>query len=370
MGRPGRGGVSMAEGDTEQGQAGSITIDELAALNDEIAALVRAGVPLDRGLLQAAGELPGGLKRITQALGERMSHGQTLSEALAAESQSTPPLYRAVVEAGAQSGRLSVALEGLARYVRGYSEARSTIGVALWYPIVVLTLAYALFVGLVTVIIPRFIGAFESLGLGIASPLRWLEQIGELAPYWWPVWPILLLALLFGWWRSGQAVSFQASSWSLLKLFPWMRSMLSDYESAGFAELMALLLEHRVPYPRAVILAAEATGNPATIRGARQLAAAVDRGEAPGKAMGTLPSRAFRPLLRWTLSAGQEQGSLGESLRNLAPMYRKRGVFQAEKLQVFLPTLLMLAIGGSATLVYGLTLFLPLTTLLRGLAAP
>ena len=201
-------------------------------------------------------------------------------------------------------------------------------------------------------------------------PLRWLEQVGELAPYWWPVWPVLLLVLLFGWWRSGQARSFQASSWSLLKLFPWMRSMLSDYESAGFAELMALLLEHHVPYPRAVILAAEATGNPATIGEPVSLPPPSSGESRRARRWRTLPTGAFRPLLRWTLAAGQEQGSLVQSLRNLAPMYRKRGVFQAEKLQVFLPTLLMLAIGGSATLVYGLTLFLPLTTLLRGLAAP
>ena len=41
----------MAEGEPGAGGAGRISIDELAALNDEIAALVRAGVPLDRGLL-------------------------------------------------------------------------------------------------------------------------------------------------------------------------------------------------------------------------------------------------------------------------------------------------------------------------------
>ena len=57
----------MAEGELGQGGAGRISIDELAALNDEIAALVRAGVPLDRGLLGAGGDLPGGLGRITSA---------------------------------------------------------------------------------------------------------------------------------------------------------------------------------------------------------------------------------------------------------------------------------------------------------------
>jgi general secretion pathway protein F len=149
-----------------------------------------------------------------------------------------------------------------------------------------------------------------------------------------------------------------------------MRGLLSDYESAGFSELMALLLEHQVPYPQAITLAADATGDSALAQGARQVAAAVERGRAPGEAMHELSSRSFRPLLRWALAAGPEQGSLVESLRNLGPMYRKRAAFQAEQLQIFLPTLLMLGIGGSATLLYALTLFIPLSTLLSGLATP
>ena len=38
----------MAKGERDGGKAGPISVDELAALNEEIAALVRAGVPLDR----------------------------------------------------------------------------------------------------------------------------------------------------------------------------------------------------------------------------------------------------------------------------------------------------------------------------------
>ena len=38
---------------------GSITIEQLIALNEEITALVRAGVPLERGLVVAGGRHPG-----------------------------------------------------------------------------------------------------------------------------------------------------------------------------------------------------------------------------------------------------------------------------------------------------------------------
>jgi general secretion pathway protein F len=155
-----------------------------------------------------------------------------------------------------------------------------------------------------------------------------------------------------------------------MRLFPWMRSLLSDYEAAGFADLLALLLEHGVAFPQSLVLAAEATGNGAMIAGARNLAAAVERGETPGKALEGAGDHAFRPLLRWALAAGEERGSLVVSLRNLAPMYRKRGAYQAEKLQLFLPTLLMITIGASATLLYALSLFMPLSSMMAELSAP
>src|SRR5262245_34637244 len=137
----------MSQGELDRRPPGSITIDQLLALNTEIAALVRAGVPLERGLVVAGRDVRGRLGRIAAALSRRLSRGESLPEALDGEAQAIPALYRAVVEAGARSGRLSIALEGMARYVRGYSEARAAIGLALWYPVLVLSLAYLLFVG-------------------------------------------------------------------------------------------------------------------------------------------------------------------------------------------------------------------------------
>ncbi len=350
--------------------AGSITIDQLLALNEEIAALVRAGVPLERGLVVAGRDLRGRLGGIATALSRRLNSGETLPEALESERRSIPPLYRAVVEAGVRSGQLPIALEGLAKYVRGYAEARAAIGLALWYPLMVLTLAYALFVGLVLAAVPRFVTAFDFLGLGMTAPLHLLSWVGETVPYWWPVGPILLLFLAIAWVRSGRAARFQAGSQSWLLTFPWMKSILANYETANFSELLGLLLEHRVPYPSALILAAESTGDARLTRGAHQLAEAISRGESAAAALATIDRRTFLPILRWVLATGESQGSLVTALPNLADVYRKRAQYQAEKLSVFLPTILMIAIGASATLFYGLTLFIPLTKMLRELAVP
>jgi general secretion pathway protein F len=284
----------MSQGELGPKAPGSITIEQLLALNEEIRALVHAGVPLERGLSVAARSLRGKLSRIARALGARLARGESLPQALEGEQQWLPPLYRAVVEAGARSGRLPVALEGMARYVGGFSEARVTIGLALWYPLLVLSLAYALFFGLVSWAVPRFIEAFESLGLSVSAPLRWLGRVGESSSMWWPVGPILLAIIAVAWLRSGASARFQSPAWWWLRLFPWMNSILASYETANFAELLALLLEHQVTYPDSLVLAADSTGNTRMIRAARGLAEAVNRGESVAAALESIGGRFCR----------------------------------------------------------------------------
>ncbi len=357
----------MSGGAHESGPPAAITIDQLLALDQEIVALVRAGVPLEHGLLLAARDLRGRLGRVAGALGRRLSRGESLAQALESERGSVPPLYRAVVEAGARSGQLPIALEGMARFVRGYSEARAAIGLALWYPLLVLALAYALFIGLVALALPRFIATFELLGMTASAPLRWLNRLGESVVYWWPVGPILFALLAIAWIHSGTAAQFQSRSWSWLHVFPWMKSILANYETANFSELLALLLDHQVTLPSALVLAAESTGNARLTGGARQLAEAINRGEPVAPVLATLDPRTFLPMLRWVLATSQAQGSLAGALHHLAGLYRKRAKYQAEKLAIFLPTILLIAIGASATLFYALALFLPLVNLLKQL---
>src|SRR5262249_51853770 len=121
------------------------TLDQLAALSDEIAALVRAGVPLHRGLQDLGADMPGRLGRMAGELGKELQSGQPLDAAIAQRlSTSLPLAYRAVVTAGLRAGRLPAALEGIAQTARVISQLRSSIGLALLYPLVVLTLTWVL----------------------------------------------------------------------------------------------------------------------------------------------------------------------------------------------------------------------------------
>src|SRR5882672_11228734 len=95
--------------------ANNLSLDDLIALTDEMSALVRAGVPLERGLAHASADLSRHSGKVAADLSARMQAGESLPRALADFPKTFSPVFRAVVDAGLRTGRLPAALEGLAK---------------------------------------------------------------------------------------------------------------------------------------------------------------------------------------------------------------------------------------------------------------
>jgi general secretion pathway protein F len=348
-------------------RGGWISVDQLIALNDEILALVRAGLPLERGLRAAGRDLGGRLGAVTEALAARMAKGESLHEALANEGDRIPEIYRAVVEAGARAGRLSVALEGLSAYARGYAETRRSIALALIYPLTVLIIAYGLLVGLAVFIAPKFWSIFTSLGIGDRVFLGMLRRAGDTVQIWGPILPVLLPISLLLWWISGRAASLDggwAGRW--LGVFPWMRSILWNSKAASYSEVLALLVDQRVPLNEAIPLAAAATGDRGLQKAANQLAEVISRGESPRDGARNL--REFPALLRWLLATSEQQPSMVSALRHASDTYRRRALHQASLMRVLLPRILLVVVGAASALFYVLALMVPMATLMRNIA--
>ncbi|MDB5351527.1 MAG: type secretory pathway, component PulF [Planctomycetota bacterium] len=343
-----------------------LRIDDLIALNDEIAALARAGMPLERGLMGVGGDLPGRLGKIATELGKRMERGQSLPEALASEGAGVPATYRAVVEAGMRSGRLAEALQGLAGFARSYVELRRAIGLALLYPVLVLLLGYGLFVLFVLELIPRLHGAFDALRVPFQGPVVALERMGGSVAIWGPVLPLMVFIGWLLWVATGRASAFQPGKIGRgLRWVPWMGSILDGATAAQFADWLALLVEHDVPWADAVTLAADATGDGRLSAAARRMAEESRRGQPTSSTVRR--AGGFPPLLLWLMGVGRRQDTLVQALRHAADTYRRRSFRKAAMLRVTLPSILLILIGATTTLVYSLTLFLPWTTLLNGL---
>jgi type II secretory pathway component PulF len=336
----------------------TISIDQLIALNDEIASLVRAGVPLELGLREIGQDSAGRLKEISEALATRMNSGESLPEALSAEQTRLPAAYRTVVEAGLRAGRLPAALESLSNYARELIELRRQIALALLYPLVVVSLAYLLFLVVIVDLVERLRETYELFRLPIHWPLAVVAWAADAATRWWWVLPLCAGVSVLWWMLTGGAhlLSFHGLA-RPLAWFPGVGLISRRFQFANFADLLALLVEHDVPLPEAMRLAAEATAGSSLGIAAHQLAALVEQGNvasAGGYRYG------FPPFLFWVLTRGRQSGELPRLLRHATTIYRRRAANLVNWFKVGLPIVTALFIGGGVTAMYALTLFGPL----------
>lgn len=347
-----------------------LTLQELALLNQEIAALVRAGVPLESSLAMAGQSGSGAQEVLMLRLAQRLREGQSFAEALHSEGGELPRLYRAVVEAGARTGRLPEALESLATFAQQTLQLRRRIDLALLYPALVLLMAGLLFAWLVAFWVPRLSDAFFWMQIpetNLVRRLVWLQQ-----HFWAWAWiiPVLVIALGSWWWfstrgRYGLKGTTEAATWSAFRVLPGVRSIVANFRRANFCDLLAMLLDHQVPLPEASTLAAEAAGDGALRRVASRISEGVLSGNSLADCLAV--DRELPPFVSWMLICGERQGTLIATLRQVSDVMRQRAASESDWLRIMLPTMLVVVVGGTAVLSYALAVFGPVSQLLHAL---
>jgi general secretion pathway protein F len=337
----------------------ALQLEDLVVLNEELAALVRAGLPLDVGLAEAARELGGGAGALARRLSERLARGERLSEALEAERGLVPPLYRAVVAAGERSGDLAGPLARVAELTARLRSLRANTGLALVYPVVVCLVAAGAWTLWSRWLFPVQLEAAGDVRLALPEWLRGLHRVliavDGTVPL--PVFPGILLLALLVWWRQSGRTSVLAAgraAW-LLGWVPWSGKVLRWSQQALLAETLAVLLEHRVSAEEALPLAAEAAGGGALAAGAAELADQLRRGQRPGhEAAARLPA-----LAAWLLAVPYGHSTALRLLRAAAERYRHWAETRVQLARTGLPYLLIIFFLGPLVLAYSASVFVP-----------
>lgn len=342
--------------------------DDLIALNEEIAGMARAGLPLDQGLAALAREMGGSkLQQVTAALAADLRAGHTLPEALERQSGQVPPFYAGLVTAGVRSGRIGEVLATLTAYARSLANMRTIVVDALFYPAIVLTFAVVLFGLLSFFILPQFDKLFQEFGMQLPLLTTLVLSVGRqpLTLVFIPLGVIFLglivARLCFRFTERGRR------TWAkFVYALPIFGTLIRSARLAAFTDLLAILVEHEVPLPEAFRLAGEASSDPVMASAARQVHQDLSQGQPLGE---VLRGRGLVPeWVCWMTGLGEKRGTLGPALHQVADTYRRQVEMRAALLRSVLPPFMVIATAGLFVTFFVLVLMLPMHRLLDGLS--
>jgi len=334
----------------------------LLIFNQELAALLRAGLPLLQALdlmLERLGDPT--FRDVLSDVRDRVKSGQELSDAFGAFGDVFPPLYASTLKAGERSGELEQVIRRFIRYLQLVITSRKKVVSALVYPVVLVGLSIGLLVVMAVFVMPRFTIFYESLdvelplltrvSLGVSVFLRnnllWIV-LGGVAAY----------ALLRRWARTpGGRVTLDR----LRLRIPVLGSIFHRFGLAEFTRSLATLLSGGMPLVPALEIAIGAVGN-SFIRGRlRPIVQQVREGRA---FYATLEStEIFTDLAIDMVKVGEATGALDAMLANVSEFLDEEIETRMQRLLSLIEPL-MLVIMGTLVALLLVSVYMPLFNIL------
>lgn len=344
----------------------SPTLDDFMAWNDQLAALIDAEIPLELGLSRDAHDAARQLEKINAFVARRASQGASLAAALEADDGMIAASYRAVALEGIHDGDLTAGLPAATQIAAAAQETKQALGMTFLYPLLVCCLAIVGLVGFCVLLAPRLENAFSELRVQPQRGLKLLEGLRRTMPLWAIGFP-LGLVVVTGWakLRSMRAGSRGRRSRAGF-LLPGLSQAFGEEQTARAAEMLATLLDKGTPLAEAMRIVAEGCDDVELRVALKSLASAAEADQLPSD--GIYIANRLPPFFGWSLLRSESTTGRPAALRMAATIYHDAAKRRRGRLRLVAPLLATVALGGSVTLLYGLTLFLPIVDLLHGLA--
>lgn len=329
----------------------------LLLFNQELLALLRAGIPLAEALEalhdnEGRGAVRGVLDGIRTALNE----GRTFSSALAAAPHAFPELYVAIMRAAERTSDLESALERYIAYQQQLDTLRGKLVGAAIYPTLLLAVGGVVILFLLGYVVPRFAHIFDDLTADLPFLSRVLLDWGQ-AVQGNALWiAIAVVAGLVGLSAALRSAPARAAMGRAAWRIPAIGRRLRVFELARFYRTLGMLLAGGMPAVTALGMVSGLL-SPA-LRDNLQLAIELireGRGFTATLAQCGLATRVAQQML----TIGERSGSLGNMLTRAAEFHEDYTAREIEWVTRLFGPLLMLFIGCSIGLIIVL-MYLPI----------
>ncbi len=334
---------------------------ELALATRQLATLTQAGMTLDAALGAAAAQADDArAEKILAALRQHVGGGESLSSALDRYPRTFSPLYRGLVAAAVESGRLPDVLGRLADYLEARIALRERFTTALIYPALVGVIALAVIAVLLVYVVPQVVSVYQQS----RQTLPWLTQalIATSAFFrataW--LWVAAFAIATFAFAVAMRRPPFRDAVHRALLATPGLGRLLTSLDTARFASTLAILVASGTPLLRALDAAGAVIRMRPIADAATAAAAGVREGMPLARALAA--TRAFPPVLVHLTASGEGSGALAPMLERAAADLER----EAERRITWIAALvqpLMIVAMGAIVLVLVLAIMLPIVSM-------
>lgn len=293
--------------------------DEFAFFNQQLAAMLRDGIPLEGALQRLCEDMHRGtLRDELRALEADLARGMPMSEALPARH--LPELYKRMVMVGVKSGDLPGALTMLADYFQRQNDVWTRLKSMMTYPLIVMSAGFIISLVIAflwnVVIGPSFKDVFAGMGMNL--PWATVFALESLRAIW--VFP-MVLGILF---LLVLLVIFQPG---LRGKFLWRVPAFKEASIARIASALALLMKNGVALPDSITLVEELEGRSTAAMDLREWKAKLAAGVAKFSEVAAT-NKMFPPMFVWVVSGAGED--LTGGFRRAAEIYHSRAIYRTE----------------------------------------
>jgi type II secretory pathway component PulF len=295
----------------------SIKSKDLLLLTQELAHLMKSGLPMDRALniIFQSSDVPA-IQSMTKYLRESLQAGTSLSDAMSLKKGDFTDLYINMVRVGEMGGILPQVLDKLAGFMARTEEIKRFIISSSIYPSILMSIGILSVVVIMGFVVPKFATIFTDMGQKIPASTMILIQVSQVLRDWW--WLMVLTVVLAGViiWRFSETPYGKDRLDRILIRLPGMGILLLNIQVSRFARTLGTLVQSGVPLLKALSIVRDVVSNIVVKTASEQIYHQVKEGKRVSQLM--KDQRIFPAMAVQMVALGEETGKIGEMLSTVA----------------------------------------------------
>lgn len=336
---------------------------DLILFSRQMYALVKAGVPVIRGLTLIADSTRNPIfAENLHSVVEDLESGRTFSGALARHPEIFGPLYVNIVRVGEETGKLEEALLRLYLYFDADKVTLEKIKSALFYPITVIVAIILAVMFLMAKVIPKFAEVFAQFDLDLPMQTKIIISISNfIADYWWLIATLAVITIV----GARQYIKTEQGryNWHSYKLrLPGIGDIIRRATLARFSRSFAMSNSAGVPILQGLTITSRAVDNDFVEAKIRKMRTEVEKGETLTRAARS--TELFTPLVIQMLTVGEETGQVDQMMEEVADFYEREVAYDIDNITKIIEPVLTVILG-LMVLILAMGIFLPMWDLVK-----